>query len=49
MKTGVNDYLRFEDKGGDIYELFVLDGWHTKASISLKSNHIASCVGEGYV
>jgi hypothetical protein len=49
MKTGVNDYLRFEDRGGDIYELFVLDGWHTKASISLKSNHIASCVGEGYV
>ena len=28
VKTQVNDYQRFENKGGDIYELLVLDGWH---------------------
>ncbi|KAG2150554.1 L-aminoadipate-semialdehyde dehydrogenase [Suillus clintonianus] len=30
VKTNVNDYLRFEPRGGDIYELFVLDGWPMK-------------------
>jgi len=36
VKTKVNDYLRFEDRGGGTYELVVLDGWHTKARISLR-------------
>ena len=31
-RTGVHEYLRFEPRGGDTYELYVLDGWHTKAS-----------------
>jgi hypothetical protein len=48
MKTKVNDYLRFEDRGGGTYELFVLDGWHTKAGISLNLDYIASYAGEGY-
>ncbi|KAG1723799.1 putative aminoadipate reductase [Suillus lakei] len=30
MKTKVNEYLRFEPRGGDTYELFVLDGWPMK-------------------
>ncbi|KAG2150553.1 hypothetical protein DEU56DRAFT_34970 [Suillus clintonianus] len=30
VTTNVNDYLRFEPRGGDTYELFVLDGWPTK-------------------
>ncbi|KAG1858184.1 L-aminoadipate-semialdehyde dehydrogenase [Suillus subluteus] len=33
VTTNVNDYLRFEPRGGDTYELFVLDGWPMKASI----------------
>lgn len=30
VNTNVNDYLRFEPRGGDTYELFVLDGWPMK-------------------
>ncbi|KAH7912004.1 L-aminoadipate-semialdehyde dehydrogenase [Hygrophoropsis aurantiaca] len=30
VKTNVNDYLRFEDRGDGKFELYVLDGWHTK-------------------
>ncbi|KAG1808219.1 L-aminoadipate-semialdehyde dehydrogenase [Suillus subaureus] len=30
VKSNVNDYLRFEHRGGDTYELFVLDGWPMK-------------------
>ncbi|KAG2076388.1 L-aminoadipate-semialdehyde dehydrogenase [Suillus decipiens] len=30
VKTNVNDYLRFAPRGGDTYELFVLDGWPAK-------------------
>ncbi|KAG2036041.1 L-aminoadipate-semialdehyde dehydrogenase [Suillus americanus] len=30
VSTNVNDYLRFEPRGGDTYELFVLDGWPMK-------------------
>ncbi|KAG0707371.1 L-aminoadipate-semialdehyde dehydrogenase, partial [Suillus ampliporus] len=33
VNTNVNDYLRFEDRGGDTYELFILDGWPMKASV----------------
>ncbi|KAG1862517.1 L-aminoadipate-semialdehyde dehydrogenase [Suillus subalutaceus] len=33
VNTNVNDYLRFEPRGGDTYELFVLDGWPMKASV----------------
>ena len=28
--TGIHKYLRFEPRGSDTYELYVLDGWHTK-------------------
>ncbi|KAG8213592.1 L-aminoadipate-semialdehyde dehydrogenase [Butyriboletus roseoflavus] len=28
--TGVHEYMRFEPRGSDTYELYVLDGWHTK-------------------
>ena len=48
VKTKVNDYLRFEDRGGGTYELVVLDGWHTKASISLRFSCISSYSGKGY-
>ncbi|KAH7888517.1 L-aminoadipate-semialdehyde dehydrogenase, partial [Phlebopus sp. FC_14] len=30
VNTGVSDYMRFEHRGSDTYELYVLDGWHTK-------------------
>ncbi|KAG1862520.1 L-aminoadipate-semialdehyde dehydrogenase [Suillus subalutaceus] len=30
VNTNVIDYLRFEPRGGDTYELFVLDGWPMK-------------------
>ncbi|KAH7929842.1 putative aminoadipate reductase [Leucogyrophana mollusca] len=30
VKSNVNDYMRFEDRGDGKYELYVLDGWHTK-------------------
>lgn len=30
--AGVHEYLRFEPCGGGMYELYVLNGWHTKAS-----------------
>ncbi|KAG1723800.1 hypothetical protein EDB19DRAFT_1915911 [Suillus lakei] len=32
VTNNVNDYIRFEPRGGDAYELFVLDGWPTKAT-----------------
>ncbi|KAH0827399.1 male sterility protein-domain-containing protein [Lanmaoa asiatica] len=31
VNTGVHEYMRFEPLGNDTYELYVLDGWHTKA------------------
>ncbi|KAF9219622.1 L-aminoadipate-semialdehyde dehydrogenase [Gyrodon lividus] len=36
--NGVNDYLRFENRGDGTYELYVLDGWHTKARSCVMSN-----------
>ncbi|EGO25232.1 putative aminoadipate reductase [Serpula lacrymans var. lacrymans S7.9] len=30
VKSNVNDFMRFEDRGDGKYELYVLDGWHTK-------------------
>ncbi|KAG1719306.1 L-aminoadipate-semialdehyde dehydrogenase [Suillus lakei] len=30
VKTKVNEYLRFEPRSGDTYELLVLDGWPSK-------------------
>lgn len=48
VNTNVNDYLRFEPRGGDTYELFVLDGWPMKASMYLLLDCIVSITGEGY-
>ena len=31
VHTGVDGYMRFEPRGSDTYELYVLDGWHPKA------------------
>ncbi|OAX43282.1 L-aminoadipate-semialdehyde dehydrogenase [Rhizopogon vinicolor AM-OR11-026] len=42
MKTGVNDYLRFEDRSGDTCELFVLDGWPTKVMSNQPDGSYAS-------
>ena len=33
IHTGVHEYMRFEPRGNDTYELYVLDGWHTKAGL----------------
>ena len=31
IHTGVHEYMRFEPRGSDTYELYVLDGWRSKA------------------
>ena len=42
VHTGVDEYMRFEPRGSDTYELYVLDGWHTKAGPirALSSSHV---------
>ncbi|KAG1732264.1 putative aminoadipate reductase [Suillus paluster] len=42
VKTNVNDYLRFEDRGGDTYELCVLDGWPMKIMTNQPDGSYAS-------
>ena len=32
IRSGVHEYVRFEHRGSDTYELCVLEGWPTKAS-----------------
>jgi hypothetical protein len=46
--SNVINYLRFEPRGGDTYELFVLDGWPMKASIYLPLDYGVSIIDEGY-
>jgi hypothetical protein len=31
IHTSVHEYMRFEPRGSDTYELYVLDGWQSKA------------------
>lgn len=44
VHTGVHEYLRFEPRGNDTYELYVLDGWPTKAGLMhvLSSSYMLS-------
>ncbi|KAF8839463.1 L-aminoadipate-semialdehyde dehydrogenase [Paxillus ammoniavirescens] len=42
INTGVNEYMRFEDQGDGTYELYVLDGWHTKVMSNQPDGSYAS-------
>ncbi|KIJ67974.1 hypothetical protein HYDPIDRAFT_83419 [Hydnomerulius pinastri MD-312] len=42
VHTAVNDYMRFEDRGNETYELYVLDGWHTKVMTNQPDGSYAS-------